>query len=108
MYNLSAIMYRAWRTFRKGGITFSEALHRSWLSAKAQPVNAERIEAARIAAGISEPVETWNGWRTAGREVIHGERALFQVDLLYGSHGDGAIYRASFFAESQTEPLTAA
>ena len=45
-YNLRKIMLKAWELFRKMEITFSEALHRAWISAKAAPVNAERIEAA--------------------------------------------------------------
>lgn len=102
-YNLSKIMSRAWTLFRKGGISFSEALHRSWLSAKAEPVNAVRIEAAKAAAGILEPVSTWAGWKAEGRVVKHGSRAVFTVELIHGSRGDGAIYKASFFTRSQTE-----
>lgn len=106
-YNLSEIMSRAWRIFRKLGVTFSEALHRAWLTAKAAPVNAERIEAAKKAAGIVEAVKTWAGWREAGFMVSHGSKALFGVDLLHGSKGDGAVYRASFFGASQVQEVTA-
>lgn len=100
-YNLSRIMTKAWELFRKLEISFSEALHRSWLSAKAVPVNAQRIEEAKAAAGITEETNTWSGWREAGFEVIHGSKALFGCDLIYGSKGDGAIYKASFFGASQ-------
>ncbi len=35
-YDLRHIMTKAWKLFRKMEITFSEALHRAWLSAKAE------------------------------------------------------------------------
>ena len=59
-YDLKRIMTRAWAIFRKAGITFAEALHRAWLSAKAEPVNAARIEAAKAEAGVTEEVKTWS------------------------------------------------
>ena len=102
-YNLSQIMTRAWKLFRKLSISFSEALHRAWLSAKAEPVNARRIEAAKQAASIAEAVNTWAGWKALGYEVIHGSRALFGVELIHGSRGDGASYKASFFGASQVQ-----
>ena len=103
-YDLKAIMLRAWKNFRKGGMTFAEALHRSWLSAKAEPVNAQRIADAKAAAGIREDVNTWAGWKSLGYEVIHGSKALFKTVLLYGSKGDGATYTGSFFSASQVQP----
>lgn len=39
-YNLSEIMHKAWKLYRKGVGSFAEALHRAWNSAKAAPVNA--------------------------------------------------------------------
>lgn len=102
-YNLKAIMLRAWKNYRKGGITFAEALHRAWLSAKAEPINAQRIEDAKAAAGIAEDVNTWAGWKSLGYEVIHGMKALFKAVLIYGSKGDGATYTASFFSASQVQ-----
>ena len=104
-WNLAEIMRRAWRNFRKGGMTFREALHRSWLSAKAEGVNAERITKAKDEAGITEETNTWSGWRNLGQEVIHGSKAVFSVNLIHGSKGDGAIYKASFFTLSQTEAV---
>ena len=77
-YNLSEIMHKAWKLYRKGVSSFAEALHRAWNSAKAAPVNAQRIEEARQAAGITEPVNTWAGWKAAGYMVEHGAKALFQ------------------------------
>ena len=105
MYNLSEIMNRAWKNFRKGGMSFPEALHRAWLSAKAEPINALRIEEAKNAAGICEDVQTWAGWQRLGYEVIHGSKALFGVDLIYGSKGDGATYKARFFGASQVQAI---
>ena len=106
-YDLRAIMTRAWKIFRKASVSFAEALHRAWLSAKAEPINAARIEAARMEAGVSEAVNTWAGWKALGREVIHWSKCLFQAVLIYGSHGDGATYTGSFFSESQTAPIEA-
>lgn len=91
-YNLSKIMSHAWRIFRKLAVSFSEALHRAWISAKAE-------------AGISEQTETRAGWKALGFEVIHGSKALFGVDLIYGSKGDGAIYKARFFGASQVQAI---
>jgi len=103
MFNLKEIMLRAWRLYRENeDLSFSEALHRSWLSAKAEPVNAGRIAEAKAAAGIEEETNTWSGWRKLGREVIHGSKALFGAVLIWGSKGDGAEYKARFFGLSQT------
>lgn len=102
-YDLRKIMRRAWRNYQKGGISFGEALHRAWLSEKAAPVNAARVDAAKAAAGITEDVMTWAGWRDAGYMVQHGSKALFGCELIHGSKGDGAIYRASFFGRSQVQ-----
>ncbi len=104
-YNLSRIMLRAWHNYRKNradGMSFGEALHRAWLSAKAEPINTARIETAKAAAGIVEETHTWSEWREIGREVAHGSKALFGCELIYGSKGDGAIYKARFFGLSQT------
>ena len=105
-YDLRAIMLRGWKNYRKGGVSFAEALHRAWLTAKAEPINAERINADKAAAGVAEEVRTWADWRRNGYEVRHGSRALFGCEIIHGSCGDGAVYRASFFSKSQVEPLT--
>lgn len=101
MYNLQSIMSRAWKLFRRNSIDFPEALHRAWISEKSRPINAARIDAAKAAAGVLETVNTWSGWKDLGYEVIHGSKALFGCDLIYGSRGDGAVYKARFFGESQ-------
>ena len=105
-YNLSEIMHRAWKNYRKiKGISFGEALHRSWLTAKAAEHNEKMIRTAKAAAGITEETNTWSGWKDAGFEVIHGSRALFGADLIWGSKGDGATYRARFFGVSQVQAI---
>ena len=43
-YDLKKIMLNAWKNYRKQDISFAEALHRAWLSAKAEEINAERNE----------------------------------------------------------------
>ena len=106
-WDLRRIMLRAWAIYRKGEVSFGEALHRAWEAAKAEPVNARRIEDAKAAAGITEQTETWSGWRKLGYEVCHGERALFQADLIHATKGDGKIYRASFFGMSQVAAIPA-
>ena len=106
-YNLSQIMKKAWEVFRKAEITFAEALHRAWLSAKAEEINQERSERARSAAGIAEEVNTWAGWKAIGYEVVRGSKALFGADLIWGSKG-GAIYRARFFGRSQVQEVAMA
>ena len=106
-YNLSEIMHKAWKLYRKGVAAFGECLHRAWNSAKAAPVNAQRIAEAQQNAGITEQVETWAGWKAAGFEVLHSAKALFQVVLIHCSKGDGQTYRASFFGRSQVKPLEA-
>jgi len=106
-FNLSEIMTRAWKLFRKLEISFSEALHRAWITAKAADENAARIEKAKAEAGITEKTATWYGWKQAGYEVIHGSKSLFGCDLVHGSKGDGAIYKARFFGASQVQPIEA-
>lgn len=105
-YNLSKIMFKAWEIYRKvKNICFGEALHRAWLSAKLKEINAKRIEEGKAAAGITEPVYTWSEWKKLGYEVVHGSKALFKCLLIWGSKGDGATYKASFFGESQVQPV---
>ena len=106
-YNFSKIMTKAWQLFRKYAISFSEALHRAWQAAKAAPINAARIEAARQAAGITAECNTYSAWRDAGFEVVHGSKALFQVILIHASRGDNATYKASFFSAAQVQPIPA-
>lgn len=103
-FDLRAIMTRAWKIFRKASdLAFGECLHRAWLSAKAEEVNEKRIEAAKQAAGVTEETNTWSGWKELGYEVIHGSKSLFGTELIWGSKGDGATYKARFFGRSQVQ-----
>lgn len=102
-YDLKKIMLNAWKNYRKQDISFAEALHRAWLSAKAEEINAERIEMSKETAGVTEETNTWAGWKKLGYEVIHGSRALFGCSLIWGSKGDGAVYNARFFGRSQVQ-----
>ena len=108
-YDLSKIILRAWRNYRNGkGLSFAESLHRAWISTKAEKVNEERIKAGKAAAGVTEDTNTWNGWKQLGYEVIHGSKALFGVDLIWGSRGDGAVHKARFFGQSQVQAIVTA
>ena len=101
-YNLSKIMLKAWKVYRKTkNISFAEALHRAWLSAKAEEINVKRIENAKQAAGITEETNTFAKWKELGYKVVHGSKALFGCSLIWGSRGDGAEYKVSFFGKSQ-------
>ena len=103
-YNLSKIMLKAWKVFRSNKkISFGEALHRAWLSAKAEEVNDKRIDQSKAAAGITEETNTFAKWKELGYKVQHGASALFGCSLIWGSRGDGAEYKASFFGKSQVE-----
>ena len=105
-YDLRKIMLRAWTNYCKNkNLSFGECLHRAWLSAKAEEINAKRIEDAKATAGIDEETNTWNGWKMLGYEVIHGSKALFGADLIWGSKGDGKTYKARFFGRSQVREL---
>ena len=77
-YNLSEIMHKAWKLYRKGVGSFAEALHRAWNSAKAAPVNAQRIEKAQQTAGVAEQVNTWTGFRSC---FIRESARLFPLSL---------------------------
>ena len=76
-YDLRKIMLRAWRLYRENKeLSFGECLHRAWLSAKAEEVNAKRIEAAK-GRGMElrkKPIHGVAG-RNLGYEVIHGSKA---------------------------------
>lgn len=105
-YNLKNIMLRAWKIYKSNNkITFAEALHRSWLSEKALEINAERIKKSKMAAGVTEEANTWAEWKKLGYEVVHGSKALFGCELIWGSKGDNAIYKARFFGRSQVEAI---
>lgn len=106
-YNLKNIMLRAWKLYRsKKGLSFGECLHRAWISEKALEINAERVERAKTATGVTEEIATWSEWKKRDYEVLHGSKALFGCELIWGSRGDGQTYKASFFGMSQVAALT--
>lgn len=105
-FNLRTIMLKAWKLFRTAAdLSFAECLHRAWLSAKARDINNQRIAEAKAAAGVTEETNTWSDWKKLGYEVIHGSRALFGCDLIWGSKGDGQTYKARFFGKSQVQTV---
>ena len=107
-YNLSKIMLKAWKIYRQNkekGISFAESLHRAWLSAKAEEINAKRIETAKQVAGVTEKTNTYSKWKELGYKVVHGSKALFGCSLIWGSRGDNKEYKASFFGISQVQPI---
>ena len=105
-YDLRKLMLNAWKIFRKLGCSFSEALKRAWITAKAAAINVARIQAAKAAAGIEEDARTWYGWTLEGREVIHEMKSLFQVVIIDGATKTGTRV-LSYFGISQTELKTA-
>jgi len=56
----------------------------------------------------SRKKQIWSGWKKLGYEVIHGSKALFGADLIWGSRGDGKIYKARFFGKSQVQEIAIA
>lgn len=98
-YDLSSIMSAAWRFFRKGVSTFSEALRMAW-------ANAKRAATAKAEAGISEEVHTWAGWRDLGYEVVHESKALYKTVLADPSTKKGTRVIA-YFGASQVQPISA-
>lgn len=104
MYNTSMIMKNAWKNHRRGQ-DFSTALHRAWLSAKARPLNDKKVAATKLLLGIDEECKTYSEWKEAGYEVIHGSKALFGVDLIWHSKGEGISYKARFFGRSQVREI---
>lgn len=106
-YNLQQIMLRAWKNYRKNkNLSFGECLHRAWLTAKAKETNEKRISDAKQAAGVTEEVNTWSGWKKLGYEVVHGSKALFGAALIWGSRGENKMYNANFFGVSQVRVIT--
>lgn len=103
-YNTSEIMLKAWKNHRKG-LDFSTSLHRAWLSAKSRPMNDAKVEATKLLLGITETCKTYSEWKEEGYEVIHGSKALFGVDLIWQSNGEGKSYRANFFGQSQVKKI---
>lgn len=111
-YNLKAIMNKAWSLYRqamkKAAITFSEALKKAWAWAKVQPANKAIVEAAAEAAGYGDMVcRTWYGWKATGREVMHTEKAAFQVEIADPTTRKGTRIESYFTYEQTYEPMVA-
>lgn len=98
-YNLSQIMRAAWRFFRKGVQTFTQALRLAWANAKAH-------SAAKAAAGITEETHSWSGWRQQGHEVVHGSKAMYKVVLADPATKSGTRL-VSYFGTSQVQSISA-
>lgn len=98
-YHLSSIMRAAWRLYRKGAASFSQALRTAWKNEKAR-------HSAQEAAGITEEAHTWAGWQRLGYEVRHGSRAIYQTTITDTGTKSGTR-RASYFGRSQVQPVTA-
>ena len=98
-YNLSKIMLKAWKVYRKTkNISFAEALHRAWLSAKAEEINAKRIEDAKHAAGITEETNTFAKWKELGYKV---KPPFLPLATIYGT---SACMISSFDCTTFTKP----
>ena len=98
-YNLSQIMRAAWRFFRKGVQTFTQALRLAWANAKAH-------SAAKAAAEITEETHSWSGWRQQGYEVVHGSKAMYKVVLADPATKSGTRL-VSYFGTSQVQSISA-
>ena len=98
-YNLKSIMHSAWKLFRKGSISFADALRMAW-------TNAKTYNKAKEIAGTTEDTHTWSGWKALGYEVIHESKALFQACFLDHTTKSGTRTH-SYFGESQVQPIEA-
>ncbi len=98
-YNLKSIMHTAWKIFRKGSISFADALRMAW-------ANAKTYNAAKQAAGTAEDTHTWSGWKELGYEVIHESKALFKASFLDHTTKSGTRIQC-FFGASQVHPIEA-
>ena len=98
-YNLSSIMRKAWKIFRKGVESFSMALRMAWANAKTQ-------NAAKAAAEITEETHTWAGWRELGYEVRHKSKALYQA-VIRDPRTRSGQRTVSYFGMSQVKPIEA-
>lgn len=104
-YNLSKLMRKAWGLFRKGKLSFSEALSLAWKWIKVQADNAIAIQTAAAAAGFADDeVHTWYGWKSLGRLVMHTEQAVFSVEIADPTTRKGTRIN-SYFTYDQTQHM---
>ena len=111
-YNMKSIMVKAWALFKKAAkkaaITFSEALKLAWKWAKVQASNAAKVEATAAAAGYGDMIcRTWYGWKSIGREVMHTEKAVFQVEIADPTTHKGTRIESYFTYEQTFKPMAA-
>ena len=111
-YDLSKLFRKAWALYRKSmkkaAITFAAALKLAWAWLKVQAANAEKVEAAAAAAGFGDIIcRTWYGWKTVGREVMHTEQAVFQVEVADPTTKKGSRIESYFTYEQTFAPIEA-
>ena len=111
-YNLSKLFKKAWALYRKASkkaaASFGAALKAAWAWLKVQDANAEKVEAAAAAAGYGDIVcRTWYGWKSIGREVMHTEKAAFQVEVLDPTTRKGSRIESYFTYEQTFVPMAA-
>ena len=72
-YDKRRIMLNAHEFFRDGRYgTFAECLKKAWENAKLYK---------RFAEFTGEEIHTWYGWTLLGREVIHDQHCIGQLEL---------------------------
>lgn len=111
-YNLSKLFKKAWSLYRKASkkaaASFGAALKTAWAWLKVQDSNAAKVEAAAAAAGYGDIVcRTWYGWKSIGREVMHTEKAVFQVEVADPTCKKGSRIESYFTYEQTFEPMAA-
>lgn len=107
-YNLSKLMKKAWALYRKATTTFAAALKLAWAWLKVQEANAAKVDEAAKAAGYGDMVcRTWYGWKATGREVMHTEKAVFQVEVADPTTKRGARIESYFTYDQTFSPIAA-
>ena len=93
-YNKRDIMYNAHKFYRDGRHgDFANCLRHAWENAKG---------VKRLADALGEEIHTWKGWTALGREVIHEQKTVGQVDS-WVTHLKYKIKMAmSYFTYEQT------
>ncbi len=111
-YNLSVLFRKAWSLYRKASkkatATFADALRTAWAWMKVQASNAAKVEATAAAAGYGDMIcRTWYGWKSIGREVMHTEKAVFQVEIADPTTHKGTRIESYFTYEQTFKPMAA-
>ena len=94
VYDKRIIMLNAHKFFRDGRFgTFSECLVKAWENAKGTKA---------LADAVGEEIHTWYEWTLLGREVIHEQKTVGQVDS-WVTHLKNKLRMAkSYFTRGQT------